>query len=248
MAAEADPFSPGHLSPRRVAVSPPRRVTRRQIALAFERRGFPLTPEQTGQLSSFLEGICRWNRSVRLTGLRSPDAILESLLLESTEFLHLWDPPVSGRAVDVGSGAGIPGFPFKILRPHLSLLLVEANQRKAAFLKEMARQLRLDGLEVLCARVEDISRSKEHYGRYHAAFSRGAGPLGRLLPWVWPFLGRGGLFLIRQGRGYLDETEGALRQWDGLGVKVAGERPIKGGRLLSLQKEDVSRETPSWVG
>lgn len=238
---------PGQLFPPGGAAAPPRRFVSRQITPAFRERGFPLELEQERKFFAFLEGILRWNRSVRLTGLKSPQGILESLLLESADFLHLWDPPPSSMAMDVGSGAGIPGIPLKILRPHLSLLLVEANHRKAAFLKEMVRQLGLKGVEILCARGESLSRSEEHLGRYRAVFTRGAGPLGRLLPWVWPLLRKGGLFLIRQGRGYLGETEEGLLEWEGLGIRVAGERALKGGRLLSLQK-DVSRETPSGVG
>lgn len=238
---------PGQPFPRRAAAAPPRRFVSHQITLAFRERGFSLDLEQEGKFSAFLEGILMWNRSVRLTGLKSPEGILESLLLESADFLHLWDPPPSSVAMDVGSGAGIPGIPLKIVRPHLSLLLVEANHRKAAFLKEMVRRLGLKGVQVLCTRVESLSESQEHLGRYDAVFSRGAGPLGRLLPWVWPLLRKGGFFLIRQGRGYLGETEEGLLEGEGLGVRVAGERALKGGRLLSLQK-DVSRETPSGVG
>jgi 16S rRNA (guanine527-N7)-methyltransferase len=245
--SKAKRLPPGHPSPPKAAVTPPRRIPSRQVTLAFRERGFLLDPEQERKFSTFLEGILRWNRSVRLTGLRGSGPILKSLLLESADFLHLWDPPPSSIAVDAGSGAGIPGIPLKILRPRLSLLLVEANQRKAAFLKEMVRQLGLEGVEVLCARVEGLSESEGHRGRYHAVFSRGAGPLGRVLPWVWPLLREGGFFLIRQGRGYLEETEAAICQWERLGVRVVGERGLKGGRLLSLQK-DVSRETPSGVG
>ncbi len=227
---------------------PPWRFNRRQIAPAFEGRGVLLSSKQEEQFATFLEGICRWNQSVRLTGIRNPEEILKALLVESAEFLNLWEPPASGRAVDVGSGAGIPGLPLKILRPHLFLSVVEANERKTAFLKEQVRQLSLHGVEVLCARAEDLCESEDHRGRYHAAFSRGVGPLGRLLPWVWPFLVQGGIFLLRQGKQYIKETEDALRQWEGLGVQVAGERPMEKGRLIALQKGDVSRETPLRVG
>jgi 16S rRNA (guanine527-N7)-methyltransferase len=108
--------------------------------------GLELTPGQIEQFLIFLELLLKWNRKMNLTALRSPSQIISRHFLDSLLLLpHL---PETGRLLDLGSGAGFPGLPLKIARPGLSIDLVEATARKASFLKEAIRRLRLSGIAV----------------------------------------------------------------------------------------------------
>ncbi len=118
--------------------------------------GVRATPKQLAQFRIHYDLLLRWNAKTNLTSVRDPAEILRRHFAESaylTKVLALGP----GTLVDVGSGAGFPGIPVKILSPSTRVVLVEAVQKKAAFLKEVAREIALPGLEVRASRFEDLS-------------------------------------------------------------------------------------------
>lgn len=114
-----------------------------------------LTPTQLEQVSKYLEMLLRWNARMNLTAVRDPEQIVIRHFGESF-FLAPHLPHVTNGVIDVGSGAGFPGIPLKIARPDLTLTLVEAQQRKAVFLREVLRALNLD-VEVKNIRAEQLA-------------------------------------------------------------------------------------------
>lgn len=128
-----------------------------------------LTARQLGQISTYIEILERWNAKMNLTAIREPEQIVkrhfgESLFLARTlsEAGHFGLAEHQGdrstTVVDVGSGAGFPGIPLKIACPSITLVLIEAQQRKAVFLKEVLRGLDLDA-GVKNVRAEEFARS-----------------------------------------------------------------------------------------
>ena len=115
-----------------------------------------LTSEQSAALERHYELLLKWNRTVNLTAIRDIAEIVtrhygESLFLAA----HLPQGPL--RVVDIGSGAGFPGFPVAILRPDCAVTLLESHQRKAVFLKEASRSV--SNIKVLARRAEEVSGS-----------------------------------------------------------------------------------------
>jgi 16S rRNA (guanine527-N7)-methyltransferase len=113
---------------------------------------------QIEQVSLHHELLLKWNAKVNLTAVRDPEQIVqrhfgESLFAGQQVFP---DPGVSGSVADLGSGAGFPGIPVRIWAPRVALTLIESQQRKAVFLREVVRSLQLSGVEVLSARAETI--------------------------------------------------------------------------------------------
>jgi 16S rRNA (guanine527-N7)-methyltransferase len=119
----------------------------------------PLSAAQLQHISTYIDLLLRWNARVNLTAIRDPDEIVtrhfgESLFLAR----HLFpDSKGSGiQVLDIGSGAGFPGLPLKIWHSAISLTLVESNQKKAAFLREVIRALALTDVKVSAARAETM--------------------------------------------------------------------------------------------
>ena len=117
---------------------------------------FSLSAEQEAALEAHLELLMRWNRTVNLTAIRSREEAIERHYCESL-FLGARLPPGELRIVDVGSGAGFPGFPVAVLRPDCSVTLIESHQRKAVFLREASRKL--PNVRVLAKRGEDVNET-----------------------------------------------------------------------------------------
>jgi len=116
------------------------------LAREFAAYHLALSPAQLRQVETYLDLLLRWNRRVNLTAIRDPRRIIRELFAESMYLGTVL--PLSGRLLDIGSGAGFPGLALKILQPHLAVTLVESNQRKCTFLEEAASVLQLSDVEV----------------------------------------------------------------------------------------------------
>ena len=128
-------------------------LSTREIAAELSPFGVELTEPALAQLSTYLELLLRWNRRVNLTGLRQPRHIVRRLFGESLYLSRLVE--LRGWLVDVGSGAGFPGLALKLVAPDLRVTLIEARQRKGAFLKEVARACGFYAIDVVTERFEE---------------------------------------------------------------------------------------------
>lgn len=113
-----------------------------------------LTPEQVSVFSRHYELLVRWNRSLNLTSIKSPEEIVERHYCESI-FLAMHLPAEALSIGDLGSGAGFPGFPVAVLRPDCRVNLIEGHHRKAVFLRETTRSM--TNVRVLAARGEAVA-------------------------------------------------------------------------------------------
>src|SRR6266849_6850548 len=151
-----------------------------RIGRALADFGVRLSPEQTGQIISYLRLLLIWNGKVNLTAIRDPVEILYRHFCESM-FAGVSVPIESGRLADVGSGAGFPGLPMKILRPGLQVSLIESNVKKATFLAEVIRELNLSDARVIVGRYEDLG---EEIAPVDFICSRAVGEFDRFLCWA----------------------------------------------------------------
>jgi 16S rRNA (guanine527-N7)-methyltransferase len=116
-------------------------------------------------------------------------------LLEDSLVLLDFLPPRALRVIDVGSGGGLPGLPLRLARPDLALTLLEANQRKAAFLVQAAATLGLADVEVVARRAEDAGHDPRHREAYDFALARAVAALPVLVELCLPFVAVGGRLL-----------------------------------------------------
>lgn len=118
------------------------------------RQGTPLVDRQIEQLLAYLTLLEKWNQSINLTAIRERERMVTHHLLDCLSVLPFMPP--SGCLADIGSGAGLPGIPLAIARPDWSLSLIEPNQKRVAFLRQVKGELGLNNVSVLGDRVEDV--------------------------------------------------------------------------------------------
>lgn len=120
----------------------------------------PLSVTQLELVRDYLDLLLRWNERINLTAVRRPEEIVTRHFGESF-FLaeQLLDPTWCGHVADVGSGAGFPGVPIAIYAPQARVSLIESNNKKAAFLRELTRALRMHRIAVFAGRAEDFAQS-----------------------------------------------------------------------------------------
>jgi len=127
----------------------------------------------------YLTLLLKWQKAHRLVGSNDPMWIVEHLFLDSLLFLRLL--PSSARTLsDLGSGAGLPGLPLKIVRRDIDVVLIESRRRRAMFLTSAVRAMRLEGVRVLEGRVEDLV--SELRGTFDAVVMRCAGDIEVMIP------------------------------------------------------------------
>lgn len=155
--------------------------------------GRVLTEQELAAFSRYIDLLQQWQKIHRLVGSVEPGWIVENLFLDSLLFLRVL-PPYLGSMVDLGSGAGFPGIPIKIVRPHLEVALIESRARRVSFLSTVLRELELDRIRVVAGRVESLPC--EMAGAFEAVVMRCAGDLGRLLPQAQRLLAPGGVVIL----------------------------------------------------
>jgi 16S rRNA (guanine527-N7)-methyltransferase len=134
-----------------------------------------LPAEMLEQFRLYLDLLLRWNARVNLTAVRDPEQIVTRHFGESLFAARMLDPQAAGpiTLADVGSGAGFPGIPIKLWALHLELTLIESHNKKATFLREALRTLKLNHAQVFCGRAEQWGqtadlvtlRAVEHFER-----------------------------------------------------------------------------------
>lgn len=135
---------------------------------------------QVVYIQQYMKILLSWNDKINLTAIRDPLEILNRHFCESM-YAAVAVPVENGRLADVGSGAGFPGIPLKILRPELHVFLVESNMKKATFLAEVLRNIELPDTKVLVSRYEDLG---EELAPLDFVCSRAVGEFAPFLAWA----------------------------------------------------------------
>ena len=222
--------------------------------------GLTLSPAQLDQFEAYYRELVSWNERVNLTAIVDPVEVAVKHFLDSLSCLLAFPPgsclglPAGGSPerswslIDVGSGAGFPGLPLKMVCPNLSVTCVDSVRKKTAFVQHLVQWLGLQQVEVVTARAEDLAHAPEHRERYDLVVSRAVADLRVLSEYCLPFATLGGLVIAPKGTGIEAEISIAHHAIGILGGHLREAMPIdlpglEGQRQLVLL--DKMRPTPS---
>lgn len=153
--------------------------------------GINLTEIQLMQFSLYGDLLVEWNEKMNLTSIIDPEEIMVKHFLDSLT-LTQW---VQGNMVaDIGTGAGFPGIPLKIIFPDKFFSLVDSLAKRLDFLQEVILKLGLEQVEPIHARAEDFGSDTQYRGQYDTVVSRAVARLPVLLEYAIPALRVGGVF------------------------------------------------------
>lgn len=170
------------------------------------------------QIRWYAEKLLLWNRKVNLTSITEPGEILRRHFGES--FFGANFLPAQGTLVDIGSGAGFPGLALKIVCPNLSIVLVEPNKRKVAFLNEVCRGIQLKDVKVLPKRIEDVAAVE--IPTVDVVTARAVGSYDDLMNWSLRS-GAGALALWLGSKEAADVSADARFKWERIPIPGANE-------------------------
>ncbi|MBI5182866.1 MAG: 16S rRNA (guanine(527)-N(7))-methyltransferase RsmG [Nitrospinae bacterium] len=169
--------------------------------------GFPLSEDQCDMFITYLWELRKWNKKINLTAIIGERDIIIKHFINSILFLYAFPSGYIKEVMDIGSGGGFPGIPIKIVRPELSILLVDKSRKKVNFLKHICRLLDLKGINCIAEQAGDMALIPENIERFDIILSKGIGRLMVFLSAVTPLLKRGGLFITQKGDDYQKEIK-----------------------------------------
>ena len=188
--------------------------------------GVHLTGRQVVALMTFERELLAWNEKFNLTAIRDAEGIRTKHFLDSFSCVLAWKENPPRRLIDIGTGAGFPGIPLKILYPSMRLTLVESVGKKANFCRHMIETLKLEAVEVVTARAEDVGQMPAHREAYDWAVARAVAALPVLAEYLLPLVQVGGAMLSQKGQSGPAETHKAEKALKILGGRTRQLLPV----------------------
>jgi len=185
-----------------------------------------LSGRQVMALHTYEKELLEWNQKFNLTAIRDAESIRTKHFLDSFSCVLAWKSSPPNQLIDVGTGAGFPGIPLKILYPNLKLTLVESVGKKAMFCQHIVRVLGLEQVEVIQARAEDLGQDAGHREKYDWALARAVANMNVLSEYLIPLVRIGGTVLAQKGESGPAEAQSAEEAMRLLGGKLKQLIPV----------------------
>jgi 16S rRNA (guanine527-N7)-methyltransferase len=169
--------------------------------------GISFTKQQLDRFEIYYRELVEWNRRINLTAITGYGDVQTAHFLDSLSIILALKECQAGevfKMIDIGAGAGFPGIPLRLVMPDISLVLLEATVKKAAFLKHIVEKLNLDNVEIITGRAEDLAQNNCYRERFEIVLSRAVAPLATLAELTLPFCKIGG-FLIAPKKGDISQ-------------------------------------------
>ena len=197
--------------------------------------GLQLNPRQLEQFHIYYQELVDWNQRVNLTTVTDYEEVQIRHFLDSLTVTLAWRQQINSselHLIDIGTGAGMPGIPLKILLPDIKLALLDSTAKKAAFLHHVKQKLGLNDVEIVVGRAEEIAHESQYRERFDTVLSRAVAPLSTLVELTLPFCTIGGSFIAQK--------KGAINQE----ISQAGKAiSLLGGNLREVKRIDLPEFT-----
>jgi 16S rRNA (guanine527-N7)-methyltransferase len=171
--------------------------------------GIRITPAQLAALETYESTLLDWNSRFNLTAIDEPGKVRVKHFLDSLTCLMVMSDTLMEKVVDIGSGAGFPGLPLKIVCPTMNLTLVESVGKKVDFCRHVVEKLALEGVEVIQERAERLGQDTGYREQYDWALARAVAKMPVLVEYLLPLVRVGGGALAMKGESAPAEAHAA---------------------------------------
>lgn len=200
----------------------------------LEARGIALDDGQLNRFDMYFRELAEWNTRMNLTAITEREQVYVKHFYDAVS-LSFFVPIADIRNLaDIGTGAGFPGIPLKIVFPHLRVVLVDSLNKRVQFLRHVADKLGLDDVACLHARAEDAARQPDLRDRFDLVTARAVARLPLLNELCLPFAAPGGRFIAMKGADVEEEIRAAARSLRELGGELAAVHRLQ----LPLEEAD----------
>lgn len=182
--------------------------------------GIELTDSQLNAFETYYDMLIDRNKVMNLTAITEFDEVMDKHFLDSVYLFRSIKLEADYKLIDIGTGAGFPGIPLKIVFPELKITLLDSLNKRVGFLNDVIEELNLNDIEAIHGRAEDIARNKAYRASYDIAVSRAVANLSTLSEYCLPFVKIGGKFVSYKSGDCADEVDNAKAAIHLLGGKI----------------------------
>ena len=178
-----------------------------------------LSEHQIEQFYIYMKLLTEWNEKINLTAIIEPKEIILKHFIDS---LTISSQIQQSRTIaDIGSGAGFPGIPLKIVNPEKELVLIDSLSKRVNFLNEVIKKCNINGITAIHARVEEIGHNSKYRGQFDVTTSRAVAKLNVLLEYMMPLVKLGGRCICLKGPNIDDEIKESKKALNILGGEIS---------------------------
>lgn len=214
---------------------------------AFTSEGFSLTEQQLQQFVTYYDALIAWNQKMNLTAIEEPVEVAYKHFVDSVCLLRVVADLKQKSMIDIGTGAGFPGVPLKIMEPALDLTLFDSLNKRIIFLQELCRTLQLKNIKAVHGRAEEFGIKPEYRQQYDMATARAVARMPVLLEICLPFVKKGGIFIALKGpemENEIKESSNALKELGGNLIDVQKFTLADGAYTRNLAVIEKIKDTP----
>lgn len=197
-----------------------------KLSNAAEKIGVEIGQKETGLFLKYLELLLEWNKNINLTAITDPEEILIKHFVDSIALIPFLNKNNKYKVLDVGTGAGFPGIPLKIVMPDINVVLLDSLNKRVSFLDVVIKELGLTGITTVHGRAEDFGKQAGYRDSFDIVTSRAVAKLSVLAELCIPFLKKGGLFASYKGAKAPEEIDEAKNALKVLGADVIKKEKI----------------------
>ena len=205
----------------------------KEIMEYVEELGIKLSKEQAEMFFNYMNLLLEWNEKINLTAITEEKEVIVKHFVDSLTIAKYI--PEGASLVDVGTGAGFPGIPLKIIREDLKITLLDSLQKRINFLDVVIKELNLENIETIHARVEEFGKNSKYRESFEVATSRAVANLSTLTEYLLPLVKVGGIAVCMKGSSIEEELETSKKAINVLGGKVSNVFEF------DLPKTDIKR-------
>ena len=177
-----------------------------------------LNEQQIHQFYQYMELLLEWNEKINLTAITNPEEIIVKHFIDSLTIAKYVKE--NARLIDVGTGAGFPGIPLKIIREDIEITLLDSLNKRVNFLNEVIHELKLSKIQAVHSRVEDFAKDKKNRESFDYATSRAVANLSTLSEYLIPLVKIGGNAISMKGSEVDEEMKQSQKAICLLGGKI----------------------------
>ena len=182
--------------------------------------GVTLSDEQIRQFLKYFEMLVEWNEVMNLTAITEYDEVVMKHFVDSLSIVKVNGFDNVTSIIDVGTGAGFPGIPLKIVFPEIKITLLDSLNKRIKFLNAVIDELELENIETIHGRAEDFSKKEDYREQYDLCVSRAVANLATLSEYCLPYVKTGGTFISYKSGTVQEEAEEAEKAINILGGQV----------------------------
>lgn len=178
-----------------------------------------LSEHQIEQFYIYMKLLTEWNEKINLTAIIEPKEIILKHFIDSLTISSQIQQSIT--IADIGSGAGFPGIPLKIVNPEKELVLIDSLSKRVNFLNEVIKKCNINGITAIHARVEEIGHNSKYRGQFDVTTSRAVAKLNVLLEYMMPLVKLGGKCICLKGPNIDDEIKESKKALNILGGEIS---------------------------